>query len=175
MSDVGDQNIPSSGYVAFEREVLHDNIALCDQKSGVLLALSAVLVIFALQSLPVPKQVEDALGSGWLLLVLSLSWLGIGGFTLAAYLSLHVIVPRFVARNDDHIFWGADLFKLEPPKFLARIRHSTESTLGQDMALHLHSLAQICSEKYLYFGWALYVGQLSFVAIVLAEVLRVLA
>ena len=162
-------------YVTFEREVLHDNIALCDQKSGFLLALAAGLVVFCLQSLPIPHAVAASLGRTLLILVYVLNIVAVAGFAVSAYLSLHVIAPRFRGTSDDHIFWRSGIFALPQAQFLSRLSDAGQERLVRDMAAHLHVLARVCLEKYRYFGWALYVGEFAFVAIVLAEAVRLLA
>jgi len=166
MSQAEELNI-STAYVGFEREVLHDNIALCDQKAATLMALSAALSIFCLQSLPLPVSVEHALNPTLSLTVTVL------GFTLAAYLSLRVIAPRVRGRTDDHIYWMSKLFELPPDKFLNRLHITDNALLERDMALHLRTLAAICRAKYSFFGWAQFVGEFSFLAVVVAEIIRV--
>lgn len=165
----------STAYVSFEREVLHDNISLCDQKSGLLMAISSVLVVFCLQSLPIPKAVEHALGSPLLWTMDMLYAIGILGFTVAAYLGLRVVAPRVRGHTDDHIFWMSRLFDLPEKEFLARIHAAGDWELERDMALHLKTLAIICRSKYRLFGWAQYVAEFSFAAVVIAEGIRVLA
>jgi hypothetical protein len=174
MEEGADASIPA-GYVTFEREVLHDNIALCDQKSGFLLALAAGLVVFCLQSLPIPHNVAVSLGRPVLILAYILNIVAVAGFAVSAYLSLHVIAPRFRGTSDDHIFWRSGIFALPQAQFLSHLGEVGEERLIKDMAAHLHVLARICSQKYRYFAWALYVGEFAFVAIVLAEAVRLLA
>lgn len=165
----------SNAYVSFEREVLHDNISLCDQKSGLLMAISSVLVVFCLQSLPIPQTVVQSLSSPLLWLMDILYAVGILGFTVAAYLGLRVVAPRVRGHTDDHIYWMSRLFDLPEKEFLARIHAAGDWELERDMALHLKTLATICRSKYRVFGWAQYVAEFSFASVVIAEAIRVFA
>lgn len=165
----------SSAYVNFEREVLHDNIELCDQKSGLLMAISSVLVIFCLQSLPIPERVEHSLSSPLLWTMDVLYAVGILGFTVSAYLGLRVVAPRVRGHTNDHIYWMSRLFELPEKEFLTRIHEAGDWELERDMALHLKTLAAICRSKYRVFNWAQYVAEFSFAAVVIAEAIRVFA
>lgn len=169
------EQLPSYEYITFEREVLHDNIALCDQKAGVLLALSAVLVVFCLQSLPVPKNLQSSLGPA-LSQYMNVSYaIAIVGFAVVAFLSLQVVAPRFLGSRSDHIFWKSHIFDLPVDQFVSQLGAIDSTDLQKEMVTHLRLLGRVCSRKYAYLGWSLFFGELSFISAVLAEAFRVYA
>ncbi|HEX3430643.1 MAG TPA: Pycsar system effector family protein [Rhizomicrobium sp.] len=166
----GDRGL--SLYVSFEREVLHDNIALCDQKSGILLAFSAAMVVFCLQA--IPSATADALDPLWRSLLHGLYLLGTAGFFFAAYFSLRVIRPRLHRNDDDLIYWDSKLFRLSESEFVSKMPSLAPDALDNAMRQHLHVLADVCRRKFANMRYSIRSGEIAFVAVVGAELIRVL-
>lgn len=158
-------------FVGFERDVLHGNIGLCDQKSGILLAFSAAMVVYCLQALS--GAADSAAGRGWQIAIHVLYLLGTAGFFLAAYFALRVIRPRLHRHANDYVFWESDLFLLSEPDFLSSISALDSEALEGAMRQHLHRLADICRRKFANMSYAIMCGEIAFLTVVAAELVRI--
>jgi hypothetical protein len=159
-------------FAEFERAVLQDNIILCDQKSGILLAFAAALILVCLDGFNAPELKHAGLlakGSRGLLVVSALS------FLVCCYFALSTVIPRIRKGPDDHIFWESPVFKLPVEQYVERFRNM-DVVLERDNRLrYLHTMASICRTKFRHFALALRFGQLGFVALVLAEIAHTFA
>lgn len=165
----------SSDFSDFERSVLQDNIVLCDQKSGVLLAFSGAMVIFSLDALAEPIT-GSRLGA----------WAGYAGsaalaaaalaFLVSCVFSLATVIPR-LRRNaaDDHIFWESSVFKLPAAQYVEAMRKLDPEVERDEKLRHLHTLAGICRAKFANFRQGIRFALIGFGAVVMAELLKAAA
>lgn len=164
-----------SDFSDFERSVLQDNIVLCDQKAGVLLAFSGAMVIFCLDALAEPIS-GRRLGP----------WAGYAGsaalaaaalaFLVSCVFSLATVMPR-LRRNaaDDHIFWESSVFKLPAAEYVEAMRKLDPEVERDEKLRHLHTLAGICRAKFANFRQGIHFALIGFGAVVIAELLKAAA
>jgi hypothetical protein len=168
-----DRETQHDRFTEFEREVLQDNIALCDNKAGLLLAFTGALVIVSIEAIAnVPAAAgpyTPALGLTAKVLFL----LGAGCFLASSHFSLTTVRPRIVRSREDHIFWEAPVFHLPVTDFVAALNALPPAAERVEQLHHLHVLAGICRSKYRNFGIALRLGQIAFIALVAGELLRI--
>ena len=157
-----------SAFAEFERAVLQDNIMLCDQKSGILLAFAAAMILVSLQGFAT-REAHKPDGV--------VSILILGGFLFAAvaflatcYFALATVTPRIRKGPDDHIFWESRIFLLPVEQYVARFREMDTDTERENQLRYLHTMARICRTKFHQFAFAMRFGLLGFIALVLAYV-----
>lgn len=159
-------------FAEFERAVLQDNIVLCDQKSGILLAFAAALILVCLDGFNAPELQQPGL-----ITRVAQTFLGVSAvaFLVCCYFALSTVIPRIRKGVDDHIFWESSVFKLPVEQYVERFRNM-DVVLERDNRLrYLHTMAGICRTKFRHFALALRFGQLGFVALVLAEIAHTFA
>jgi hypothetical protein len=157
----------------FERGVLQENIALFDAKAAGVLAFAGVMVIFCIDAF---VTVHAAAGPhAWLVgpAIRTLLMVAAGGFLLAAMFSLNTVKPRIVRGGEDHVFWDSPVFKLPVEDYVSAMDRLDPHVERDDKLRHLHLLAGICRTKIRHFQASLYVVQGAFLALVAAELLRV--
>ena len=154
-------------FAEFERGVLQDNIILCDQKAGILLAFAAAMILVSLDGFAAPGLRKAA---ALALLARGAFVLSALGFLVSCYFALATVVPRIRKGPDDHIFWESPVFKLPVEEYIARHRTMDVEHERRNRLVYLHAMAGICSSKYRHFAVALRLGQLGFIALVLAEI-----
>ncbi|HEY2707792.1 MAG TPA: Pycsar system effector family protein [Caulobacteraceae bacterium] len=169
-----DRETQHDRFTEFEREVLQDNIALCDNKAGLLLAFTGALVIVSIEAIAnVPAGTgpyAPAIGLTAKVLLL----LGAGCFLASSHFSLTTVRPRIVRSRSDHIFWESPVFHLPVEEFVTALNTVAAETERAEQLRHLHLLAGICRSKYANFAMALRLGQTAFLALVAGELLRVI-
>ena len=159
-------------FAEFERAVLQDNIVLCDQKSGILLAFAAALILVCLDGFNAPELQQPGLLARTAQILLVVSALS---FLVCCYFALSTVIPRIRKAADDHIFWESSVFHLPVEEYVQRFRNM-DVVLERDNRLrYLHTMAGICRTKFRHFALALRFGQLGFVALVLAELAHTFA
>jgi hypothetical protein len=162
----------SERFLDFERSVLQDNIALCDTKSGVLLAFTGALAILCVDA------VTHVAGAVWLGRWRSI--VGPGAFGIAAVpllvscaYSLWAVRPRLVRANgDDHIFWESPSLTGSVEAYADRVHHLCASAMTDEKLRHLHTLAGICRAKYRHLRRAMDLAAVGFVVLVVAEIAK---
>ena len=166
-----EHHLRSDRFAEFTRGALQDNIILCDQKAGILLAFSSALVLFCAQSFgdvhPIGAPWNIKLSSG--LLVLSAV-----GFIGSCYFALMSVAPRIRKGPDDHIFWGSSAYDVAAEIYIDRFENADPDKEMRDKLRHLHTLAGICRDKYGAFKHGLRLALISFFPLVFAEMLRAL-
>jgi hypothetical protein len=160
-------------FADFERAVLQDNIILCDQKSGILLAFAAALILICLEGF---KSADVHAAAGFAARAAQ-GLLGLAGlaFLVCSYFALTTVTPRIRRGRDDHIFWESPVFKLPVEDYVARFRVMDVAAERDNRTRYLHMLAAICRTKYRHFAVALRFGQAGFIALVLAELIHAFA
>ena len=164
----------SDTFADFERSVLQDNIALFDTKAAAVLAFSGVMVIYCIESI---ATVHAAAGSyAWILgpAILVLLTIAASGFLISAMFSLSTVKPRVVRGGEDHVFWESPVFKLPVKDYLKAMKSLDPDAARDDKLRHLHLLAGICRDKIRHFRTSLFVAQGAFLALVAAELARVI-
>jgi hypothetical protein len=154
-------------FADFERGVLQDNIILCDQKAGILLAFAAAMILVSLEGFSSPevrKFAAMALVARGAFVVSALAFLA------SSSLALATVVPRIRKGPDDHIFWESPVFKLPVDQYVASFRDMDVERERENRLRYLHTMAAICRSKYRHFAAALRLGQLGFIALVAAEI-----
>lgn len=159
-------------FADFERAVLQDNIILCDQKSGILLAFAAALILICLDGFKGAGIHEAGLAVRAAQGLLGLAGLA---FLVCSYFALTTVTPRIRRGRDDHIFWESPVFRLPVEDYVARFRAMDAALERDNRARYLHMLAAICRTKYRHFALALRFGQGGFLALVAAELLHAFA
>lgn len=165
--DLGEQVFRDS-FAEFERGVLQDNILLCDQKSGILLAFAAAMVLVCLDGC------RDPIVHPILLRLLDRGAFAVGAiaFLFSCYFALQTVVPRIRRGGDDHIYWESSVFKLPVERYVARFREMDSQVEGENRLRYLHSLASICRIKFRHFTRAMYLGELGFLILIVASIGR---
>lgn len=158
-------------FAEFERAVLQDNIMLCDQKAGILLAFAAALILLCLEGLNSPDG-----PTGWLL-VASRAGLALAGlaFMASCAFALATVVPRIRPGPDDQIFWESPVFSLSVDDYVARFADMDVEVERQNKLRYLHTMAGICRAKFRHFRRAIRFGEAGFLLLVLAELIKILA
>lgn len=165
-----EHHIRSDRFAEFTRGALQDNIILCDQKSGILLAFGSAMILFCVQAFGEPAlKTEWAEGAHNGLMLLATV-----GFVGSCYYALMSVAPRIRKAPDDHIFWGSKAYDSTVEEYIARYRDADPNEEMSDKLRHLHTLAGICRDKYAGFKHALRFALISFLPLILAEVVRVM-
>jgi len=167
-----DRDATRDRFADFEREVLQDNIALCDTKAGLLLAFSGAMVIFCIDAFARAHAAANG-GAPIGIVIQAAIGLAAAGFLASAQFSLTTVLPRMIRGGSDHIFWESPVFKLPLERYLAEMEGVSPAIERRDMLRHLHLQAQICRSKFRHFLIAMRLAQIAFAALVLGEVLRV--
>jgi len=166
--EASDEYIDS--FADFERGILQDNIALCDGKSGILLAFASAAVLFCAQSLVRPGP-TDPKTLFWTINALVL--LSGSGFLASSYYALLTVKPRFVVSSDDKLYWGSSIFLQSADAYVAAMRASDPHGDSEEKLRHLHALASVCRSKYRGMARSLTLSQWSFLPLLGAQLLRV--
>lgn len=169
---VADDDAFRDAFADFERGVLQDNIMLCDQKSGILLAFSAAMVLVCLQGLgAAPKEAGQ-----WLTLAIRAGFVvGTIAFLVSCYFALATVTPRIRKGPDDHILWESSVFKLPVDDYVARFREMNVELERENRLRYLHTLAAICRTKFRRFAQAMQFGMAGFIALLAAELVLALS
>ena len=167
-----EQEFLHESFADFERSVLQDNIALCDTKSGVLLAFAGAMTLFSLDSF------TKATGAHWLgplgaYLAPGAFLISAAALLASASFSLSTVRPRLRRTNtEDHIFWESSAFKAPPEEYLRQMRSLTVEVEYDEKLLHLHTLAGVCRAKFAHFRRAMDFAVAGFVVLMIAELIR---
>jgi hypothetical protein len=97
-----------------------------------------------------------------------------GGFLVAAMFSLSTVQPRVVRTGHDHVFWDSAVFRLPVAEYLAVMKSLDPAVARDDKLRHLHLLAGICRNKIRHFRTSLLVAEAGFLALVAAQLARVI-
>jgi hypothetical protein len=163
----------SDTFADFERAVLQDNIALFDTKASAVLAFSGVMVIYCIDSIATIHIASSAYV--WILgpAIHALLVVAALGFLVSAMFSLSTVRPRLVSGGEDHVFWDSAIFRLPVAEYLTAMKALDPAVARDDKLRHLHLLAGICRNKIRHFRTSLYVAEGAFLALVAAELARV--
>ena len=156
-------------FADFERAVLQDNITLFDTKAAAVLAFSGVMLLYCVDQL---AKYAGASGS-YVWIIVGLLSVAAAGFLVSAWFSLSTVRPRVLRSADDHVFWDSATFRLPIADYLAAMKRLDPKVARDDKLRHLHLLAGICRNKIRQFRTSLYVAQAAFLALLGAEVARV--
>ncbi len=164
-----EHHIRSDRFAEFTRGALQDNIILCDQKSGILLAFGSAMILFCVQALgEVPIRQAD-----WIERIRDfLLMLSAAGFGASCCFALMSVAPRIRKTPDDNIFWGSRAYDTTAEDYIARFHDADPEQEMTDKLRHLHTLAGICREKYAGFGHAMRFSFVSFFPLIAGELLR---
>jgi hypothetical protein len=158
-------------FAEFERGVLQDNIVLCDQKAGILLAFAAAMILVCLQGF----DTRGAPLSAATIAVRGAFALGAIAFVVSCHFALETVFPRIRRGADDHIYWESKVFKLSVERYVARFREMDVEAEAENRLRYLHKLAEICRTKFRHFRRAMRLAQVGFVVLMLAYLGRSLA
>jgi hypothetical protein len=153
-------------YVSLERQVLQDNIILCDTKCGILLGFSAIVLLWCVDKVPTLSDkmrvaIFPTLAEAIFYTFAILALLVTIAFTWK------VIRPR-IRQSDDYIYWGSKVFERSEADFSIGIQEADQEVLASDMIRHLHILARVCRDKFANFRRAVIAAELSAVFVLLA-------
>lgn len=159
-------------FADFERAVLQDNIILCDTKSGVLLAFTGAMVLFALDSF------TKATGAAWL--GRSGAVLAPGAFLISAAAllvscasSLSTVWPRLRRTpSGGHVFWESTAFTGPAEAYMREMRNLPLAVQYDEKLLHLYTLAGVCRAKYSHLRHAMYFALVGFLMLLVAELIK---
>lgn len=159
-------------HLQLARISIHDDVALVDQKTGILIAFSGAAIGFCLDHV----RAGAIAGSGILphaaaIIAQIMFWTATFFFGVSIYIALRVVRPRVLASGGSSLFWKSPLYDLAPKDFVKRIDSMPVTELEQDMLLDLRSIAIICRTKFDHFRRALRFGEIAFVLAVMAEIL----
>ena len=155
-------------FAEFERGVLQDNIILCDQKSGILLAFAAAMILICLQGF----DVREAHRTGVSLAIHGAFAIGAVTFLVSCHFALATVFPRIRRGADDHIFWESEVFKLPVDRYVARFRDMDIEVESENRLRYLHTLASICRAKFRHFRRGIRLAQVGFIILILAYIGR---
>jgi hypothetical protein len=167
-----EQELMRDRFVEFERGVLQDNILLCDTKAGLLLAFTGAMVVFCVDAIANAHEAASAHNSLLSFGVKALFWAAAGAFLVSSHYSLTTVLPRIVRAKADYIFWESPVFKLSPDEYVTTMRNLDPEVAHDDKLRHLHIIAGICRNKFRHFQIAMRLGRIAFLALILAEELR---
>ena len=158
-------------HLELARISIHDDVALVDQKTGILIAFCGAAIGFSLDHVR-----ETGSGHGFLPAVMGnlapvLFWTSAFLFGVSTYIALRVVRPRVLKSGGSSLFWKSTLYDLPPAEFVKRIDSMPVTELEQDMLLDLRSIAIICRTKFDHFRHALRFAEIAFVVAVVAEVI----
>lgn len=163
-----EHHIRSDRFAEFTRGALQDNIILCDQKSGILLAFGSAVILFCVQALGDVSSKAD-----WIERIRSvLLMVSAIGFAAACYFALMSVAPRIRKTPDDNIFWGSRVYDASAEDYIARYHDADPDQEMTDKLRHLHTLAGICRDKYAAFRHSLRLSLISFVPLIAAELIH---
>jgi hypothetical protein len=167
-----EEDLLSDTFVDFERSVLQDNIALFDTKAAAVLAFSGVMILYCIDSIATLH-----FGTGphaWIVawVIRALLAVAAAGFMLSAMFSLSTVRPRVARGAEGHVFWDSSVYKLPLAEYLRAMKALNPTAARDEKLRHLHLLAGICRNKIRDFRASLFVAQGAFVALVLAELAR---
>jgi len=151
-------------FAEFERGVLQDNIILCDQKAGILLAFAAAMILVCLQGFDTRGAHLAALA----LVIRGAFAIGAIAFVVSCHFALQTVFPRIRRGADDHIYWESKVFKLPVERYVASFREMDIAAEGENRLRYLHKLAEICRTKFRHFRRAMSLAQVGFVVLMLA-------
>ncbi len=163
-------------HLELARNSIHDDVALVDQKTGILIAFSGFAIPFcidhvqgvaAASSLLLPRAAS--------IIAQTLFWLAAFLFGVSIYIALRVVRPRVLKSGGTSLFWKSAIYDLSPTEFVQRIDSMPIEDLERDTLLDLRSIAIICRTKFDHFRRSLRFAEIAFVVAVAAEVLSRLA
>jgi hypothetical protein len=168
-----EEDLLSDAFLDFERSVLQDNIVLFDTKSAAVLAFSGVMVLYCIDSIATFHVAGGPYD--WIIrpLIRVLLVVAAAGFLLSAMFALSTVRPRVVRGVEDHVFWDSAIFRLPVADYLKAMKALDPDAARDDKLRHLHLLAGICRSKIRQFRRSLYVAEGAFLALVAAELARV--
>jgi hypothetical protein len=173
MSEVGEKlETDKRDYALFEKDVLQDNIILCDAKSGFLLAFAAIVMTRCLDKATELASARAASCICMTHIVLILYAVAIVGFICTVVFVWRVVRPR-LRPHDDFVYWGSKIFTGTEMEFAVAVQSVTPSALAVDLLRHLYILAEICRRKFANFQCAAVAAEFSTIVFVLAEVARI--
>ena len=131
------------------------------------------MVLYCVDSIATFRSASDSYA--WIVrpTILVLLVVATSGFLLSAMFSMSTVRPRVVRGAEDHVFWDSAVFRLPLDDYLAAMKALDPAVARDDKLRHLHLLAGICRDKIRHFRTSLYVAEAAFLALVAAEVARV--